>query len=51
MVGQVLGGLMRIMQRVMVKACPHDVWFECSEMKDRHLVTKRLKEHIADKKK
>uniref|UniRef100_A0A2K5JV04 Phospholipid/glycerol acyltransferase domain-containing protein n=1 Tax=Colobus angolensis palliatus TaxID=336983 RepID=A0A2K5JV04_COLAP len=45
MVGQVLGSLMRIIQRVMVKACPH-VWFECSEMKDRHLVTKRLKEHI-----
>ncbi|XP_057165620.1 glycerol-3-phosphate acyltransferase 3 isoform X1 [Ursus arctos] len=50
MVGQVHGGLMGIIQRAMVKACPH-VWFERSEMKDRHLVTKRLKEHIADKKK
>ncbi|XP_054447770.1 glycerol-3-phosphate acyltransferase 3 [Pteronotus mesoamericanus] len=50
MVGQVHGGLMGIIQRAMVKACPH-VWFERSEMKDRHLVIKRLKEHIADKKK
>ncbi|OWK13646.1 hypothetical protein Celaphus_00017328 [Cervus elaphus hippelaphus] len=49
MVGQVHGGLMGIIQRAMVKACPH-VWFERSEMKDRHLVIKRLKEHIADKK-
>ncbi|XP_027241624.1 glycerol-3-phosphate acyltransferase 3 isoform X2 [Cricetulus griseus] len=50
MVGQVHGGLMGIIQRAMVKACPH-VWFERSEMKDRHLVTKRLREHVADKKK
>ncbi|XP_028932860.1 glycerol-3-phosphate acyltransferase 3 isoform X1 [Ornithorhynchus anatinus] len=50
MVGQVHGGLMGLIQRAMVKACPH-VWFERSEMKDRHLVIKRLKEHIADKKK
>lgn len=50
MVGQVQGGLMGIIQRAIVKACPH-VWFERSEMKDRHLVTKRLKEHIADRKK
>ncbi|KAG3276326.1 glycerol-3-phosphate acyltransferase 3 [Ictidomys tridecemlineatus] len=42
MVGQVHGGLMGIIQRAMVKACPH-VWFERSEMKDRHLVTKRLR--------
>ncbi|XP_007944994.1 glycerol-3-phosphate acyltransferase 3-like [Orycteropus afer afer] len=51
MVGQVHGiGLIGTIQRAMVKACPH-IWFERSEMKDRHLVTKRLKEHIADKKK
>ncbi|KAB1282586.1 Glycerol-3-phosphate acyltransferase 3, partial [Camelus dromedarius] len=50
MVGQVHGGLLGIIQRAMVKACPH-VWFERSEMKDRHLVTQRLREHIADKKK
>ena len=39
-VGQVLGGLMGVIQRAMVKACPH-VWFERSEVKDRHLVARR----------
>ncbi|NWI99407.1 GPAT4 acyltransferase, partial [Crypturellus undulatus] len=33
-----------------VKACPH-VWFERSEVKDRHLVAKRLTEHVQDKSK
>uniref|UniRef100_A0A8C6P1W5 1-acylglycerol-3-phosphate O-acyltransferase 9, like n=1 Tax=Nothobranchius furzeri TaxID=105023 RepID=A0A8C6P1W5_NOTFU len=41
MVGQVHGGLMGVVQRAMVRACPH-IWFERSEMKDRHLVTKRF---------
>lgn len=41
---------MGIVQRAMVRSCPH-VWFERSEMKDRHLVTKRLKDHVNDKKK
>ncbi|XP_067153490.1 glycerol-3-phosphate acyltransferase 3 [Apteryx mantelli] len=50
MVGQVHGGLMGVIQRATVKACPH-VWFERSEVKDRHLVTKRLREHVADKSK
>ncbi|NXS11979.1 GPAT3 acyltransferase, partial [Neodrepanis coruscans] len=50
MVGQVHGGLMGVIQRATVKACPH-VWFERSEMKDRHLVMKRLREHVADKSK
>ncbi|KAE8631163.1 hypothetical protein XENTR_v10001099 [Xenopus tropicalis] len=40
MVGQVHGGLMGIIQRAMARACPH-VWFERSEMRDRHLVTER----------
>ncbi|KAG8593497.1 hypothetical protein GDO81_000853 [Engystomops pustulosus] len=40
MVGQVHGGLMGVIQRAMARACPH-VWFERSEMRDRHLVTKR----------
>uniref|UniRef100_A0A8C4F8C8 1-acylglycerol-3-phosphate O-acyltransferase 9, like n=1 Tax=Dicentrarchus labrax TaxID=13489 RepID=A0A8C4F8C8_DICLA len=40
MVGQVHGGLMGVIQRAMVRSCPH-VWFERAEMKDRHLVTKR----------
>ncbi|XP_032877516.1 glycerol-3-phosphate acyltransferase 3 [Amblyraja radiata] len=48
MVGQVHGGLMGIIQRSMVKACPH-IWFERLEMKDRHLVLKRLSDHVADK--
>ncbi|XP_054895476.1 glycerol-3-phosphate acyltransferase 3-like [Poeciliopsis prolifica] len=48
MVGQVHGGLMGIVQRAMVRSCPH-VWFERSEMKDRHLVTKRLTDHVNDK--
>uniref|UniRef100_A0A672ZK82 Glycerol-3-phosphate acyltransferase 3-like n=1 Tax=Sphaeramia orbicularis TaxID=375764 RepID=A0A672ZK82_9TELE len=39
MVGQVHGGLMGVVQRAMVRSCPH-VWFERAEMKDRHLVTK-----------
>ncbi|XP_071664079.1 glycerol-3-phosphate acyltransferase 3 isoform X3 [Patagioenas fasciata] len=50
MVGQVHGGLMGVIQSATVKACPH-VWFERSEIKDRHLVTKRLREHVADKSK
>ncbi|MEE6460055.1 hypothetical protein FKM82_000845 [Ascaphus truei] len=48
MVGQIHGGLMGVIQRAMGRACPH-VWFERSEMKDRHLVTKRLTEHVSDK--
>uniref|UniRef100_A0A3B1IZP0 Glycerol-3-phosphate acyltransferase 4 n=1 Tax=Astyanax mexicanus TaxID=7994 RepID=A0A3B1IZP0_ASTMX len=48
MVGQVHGGLMGVIQRAMVKACPH-IWFERSEVKDRHLVAKRLSDHVADK--
>lgn len=48
MVGQVHGGLMGAVQRAMVKSSPH-IWFERSEVKDRHLVAKRLSDHIADK--
>ncbi|XP_034261422.1 glycerol-3-phosphate acyltransferase 4 isoform X1 [Pantherophis guttatus] len=50
MVGQIHGGLMGVIQRAMVKACPH-VWFERSEVKDRHLVARRLSEHANDKSK
>uniref|UniRef100_A0A8C1BRE2 Glycerol-3-phosphate acyltransferase 4 n=1 Tax=Cyprinus carpio carpio TaxID=630221 RepID=A0A8C1BRE2_CYPCA len=50
MVGQVHGGLMGVIQRAMVKACPH-IWFERSEVKDRHLVAKRLSDHVADESK
>uniref|UniRef100_A0A668A7A3 Glycerol-3-phosphate acyltransferase 4 n=1 Tax=Myripristis murdjan TaxID=586833 RepID=A0A668A7A3_9TELE len=48
MVGQVHGGLMGIIQRAMVKSSPH-IWFERSEVKDRHHVAKRLGDHVADK--
>ncbi|KAK5878935.1 hypothetical protein CesoFtcFv8_024294 [Champsocephalus esox] len=48
MVGQVHGGLMGMIQRAMVKSSPH-IWFERSEVKDRHLVAKRLSDHVADK--
>ncbi|XP_056146664.1 glycerol-3-phosphate acyltransferase 4 [Lampris incognitus] len=50
MVGQVHGGLMGVVQRAMVKSSPH-IWFERSEVKDRHLVAKRLSDHVADKSK
>uniref|UniRef100_A0A8C9X468 Glycerol-3-phosphate acyltransferase 3 n=1 Tax=Sander lucioperca TaxID=283035 RepID=A0A8C9X468_SANLU len=48
MVGQIHGGLMGVLQRSMVRACPH-VWFERSEMKDRHAVASRLRAHVAAK--
>uniref|UniRef100_A0AAY4EVR0 Phospholipid/glycerol acyltransferase domain-containing protein n=1 Tax=Denticeps clupeoides TaxID=299321 RepID=A0AAY4EVR0_9TELE len=50
MVGQTHGGLMGFIQRAMVRACPH-IWFERSEVKDRHLVAKRLSDHVQDKSK
>ncbi|KAM9475055.1 glycerol-3-phosphate acyltransferase 4-like [Clarias gariepinus] len=50
MVGQIHGGLMGLIQKSMVKACPH-IWFERSEVKDRHLVAKRLSDHVEDKSK
>ncbi|KAM4635592.1 glycerol-3-phosphate acyltransferase 3 [Polymixia lowei] len=50
MVGQVHGGLMGIIQRSMLRSCPH-VWFERSEMRDRHAVTSRLRDHVAAKNK
>uniref|UniRef100_A0AAV2J0R0 EF-hand domain-containing protein n=1 Tax=Knipowitschia caucasica TaxID=637954 RepID=A0AAV2J0R0_KNICA len=50
LVGQVHGGLMGLLQRALVKASSH-IWFERSEAKDRHLVAKRLGDHVADKNK
>ncbi|KAM9701097.1 LOW QUALITY PROTEIN: glycerol-3-phosphate acyltransferase 3, partial [Menidia menidia] len=46
MVGQIHGGLLGVLQRSMVRSCPH-VWFQRSEMKDRHAVTSRLRAHVA----
>uniref|UniRef100_A0A8C8J127 Phospholipid/glycerol acyltransferase domain-containing protein n=2 Tax=Oncorhynchus TaxID=8016 RepID=A0A8C8J127_ONCTS len=48
MVGQIHGGLIGVVQRAMVKSSPH-IWFERSEVKDRHLVAERLSNHVADK--
>ncbi|RVE66199.1 hypothetical protein OJAV_G00124560 [Oryzias javanicus] len=50
MVGQIHGGLMGVIQRSMLRSCPH-IWFERSEMKDRHAVTGRLRAHVSDKNK
>uniref|UniRef100_A0A8C1AJN3 1-acylglycerol-3-phosphate O-acyltransferase 9, like n=1 Tax=Cyprinus carpio carpio TaxID=630221 RepID=A0A8C1AJN3_CYPCA len=48
MVGQVHGGLMGVLQRAMERSCPH-IWFERAEMRDRHLVTQRLRDHVNNK--
>ena len=46
-VGQMHGGLIGLIQRAMVKTCPH-IWFERLEVKDRHLLAKRLTEQVQD---
>ncbi|XP_041336192.1 glycerol-3-phosphate acyltransferase 3-like isoform X4 [Pyrgilauda ruficollis] len=48
LVGQVHGGLMGLIQKSCMQTSQH-VLFERSEMKDRHLVRKKIREHIADK--
>ncbi|XP_054613266.1 glycerol-3-phosphate acyltransferase 4-like isoform X2 [Dunckerocampus dactyliophorus] len=48
LVGQLHGGLMGMIQKAMVRSSPH-IWFDRAQMKDRHLVAKRLGEHVADK--
>ncbi|XP_041825104.1 glycerol-3-phosphate acyltransferase 4-like isoform X2 [Melanotaenia boesemani] len=48
LVGQVHGGLLGMIQTAMVKSSPH-IWFDRAEVKDRHLVAKRLSDHVADK--
>uniref|UniRef100_A0AAX7UDI5 Phospholipid/glycerol acyltransferase domain-containing protein n=1 Tax=Astatotilapia calliptera TaxID=8154 RepID=A0AAX7UDI5_ASTCA len=48
LVGQMHRGLLGMIQRGMVKSSPH-IWFDRSEVKDRHLVAKRLSDHVADK--
>ncbi|PWA26544.1 hypothetical protein CCH79_00000859, partial [Gambusia affinis] len=50
LVGQLHGGLLGLIQRAMVKSSPH-IWFERAEVKDRRLVAKRLRDHVADKNK
>ncbi|XP_052671432.1 glycerol-3-phosphate acyltransferase 3-like [Harpia harpyja] len=48
LVGQAHGGLLGLIQKSCMQTS-HHVLSECSEMKDRHLVTKKIREHIADK--
>ncbi|XP_014855394.1 PREDICTED: glycerol-3-phosphate acyltransferase 4-like [Poecilia mexicana] len=50
LVGQLHGGLLGLIQRAMVKSSPH-MWFERAEVKDRRLVAKRLRDHVADENK
>ncbi|XP_052755232.1 glycerol-3-phosphate acyltransferase 4 isoform X4 [Galleria mellonella] len=45
-IGQRHGGFLGLLQRALARASPH-IWFERSEVKDRHAVAKRLKEHIS----
>ncbi|GBL92557.1 Glycerol-3-phosphate acyltransferase 3 [Araneus ventricosus] len=46
-VGQTHSGFLGLLQRALARATSH-VWFERFEMKDRSLVTKRLREHCQD---
>ncbi|XP_050559589.1 glycerol-3-phosphate acyltransferase 3 isoform X2 [Spodoptera frugiperda] len=46
LIGQRHNGFLGILQRALARASPH-IWFERSEVKDRHAVAKRLKEHIS----
>ncbi|XP_030902694.2 glycerol-3-phosphate acyltransferase 3 isoform X2 [Melopsittacus undulatus] len=48
LVGQTHGGFLGLIQKSCMQAAQH-VLFERSEMKDRHLVRKKIREHIADK--
>nr|XP_032517991.1 glycerol-3-phosphate acyltransferase 4-like [Danaus plexippus plexippus] len=45
-IGQRHDGFLGILQRALARASPH-IWFERSEVKDRHAVARRLKEHIS----
>ncbi|PZC73497.1 hypothetical protein B5X24_HaOG209477 [Helicoverpa armigera] len=46
LIGQRHNGFLGILQRALARASPH-IWFERSEVKDRHAVARRLKEHIS----
>lgn len=48
LVGQRHGGLIGIMETALSRATQH-VWFDRAEMRDRQLVSQRLKEHIGAK--
>ncbi|XP_045540886.1 glycerol-3-phosphate acyltransferase 4 isoform X2 [Papilio machaon] len=46
LIGQRHNGFLGLLQRALARASPH-IWFERSEVKDRHAVARRLKEHIS----
>ncbi|XP_014805574.1 PREDICTED: glycerol-3-phosphate acyltransferase 3-like [Calidris pugnax] len=48
LVGQAHGGLMGLIQKSCMQTTQH-VLFDRSELEDRHLVRKKIREHIADK--
>ncbi|XP_074723560.1 glycerol-3-phosphate acyltransferase 3-like isoform X6 [Strix uralensis] len=48
LVGQAHGGFLGLIQKSCMQTSRH-VLFDRSEMKDRHLVRKKIREHIADK--
>ncbi|KXJ14427.1 glycerol-3-phosphate acyltransferase 4 [Exaiptasia diaphana] len=47
MIGQRQPGLFGFIQKILAKSQDH-IWFERFEMKDRMIVTKRLREHVED---
>uniref|UniRef100_A0A1Y1LF29 Phospholipid/glycerol acyltransferase domain-containing protein n=2 Tax=Photinus pyralis TaxID=7054 RepID=A0A1Y1LF29_PHOPY len=47
LIGQSHGGFLGILQRALARASPH-IWFERSEVRDRHAVTTKLKEHVSN---
>ncbi|KAF2894852.1 hypothetical protein ILUMI_11322 [Ignelater luminosus] len=49
LIGQSHGGFLGILQRALARASPH-IWFERSEVKDRHAVATKLKEHVSNPK-
>lgn len=46
LVGQRQGGFLGVLQSALQRASNH-IWFERFEIKDRQLVTQRLKEHVS----
>lgn len=48
LVGQRHGGLLGLLEHALSRATNH-VWFDRAEMRDRQLVTQRLREHISGK--
>ncbi|XP_059477664.1 glycerol-3-phosphate acyltransferase 3 isoform X2 [Neocloeon triangulifer] len=47
LIGQRHGGFLGLLQRALARASSH-IWFERSEVKDREVVTKRLRQHVSD---